>query len=235
MVTILTEEGSVALWELSSRRVRHVFRDFCDAFPAYESAVFDPTGAWLAVRADVGPVQIWDVRGRSAGYPDQLPAATLHRLWRQLQADDAPAAFEALRRLAAAPAVTVPFVEEQLAQQPLCEGPQLQSWLNDLAAPAFGIREAAMRELRGHADTQVTELTTALAAATLPEVRHRLETILASRYLGSQTYVQRERLIELLEWCGTPAAKTLLQKWAHGPKLSLRAQAAKQALTRLGN
>jgi hypothetical protein len=209
---VANNSDSLLVLEAASLRLRHQFRSFHG--DDFGQLSIDRQGHYFATHSHGHAVQIWDFRGRHAGYPTTLTLAELERLWTQLLQHDAEASFQALRRLAAAPTSTIPFVRERVA--PAKPSPKLNDWLRDLDSPSFAEREAAARELMRLADIHQPELRDTRRTTTSADLRTRLDRILASAEYGSPTMIRRERIVELADWCDTPDAVALLKSWANG-------------------
>ncbi len=194
---------------------------------------FTPDGKHLAAIGSTAPIYLWDVRGSLKNYPAKLDRPTTEALWKDMCADDAETAFLALQRLAAAPATTLPFVRAAVRPAVAPDKEKVAAWIAALDAPAFRDREAAMKELKTVADTIAVELRAARDATPSPEVHERLNKVLATTYPETPESVRRTRIVELVEWCGTPDAKRLLADWSAGAKGSLLAAEAKAAVARL--
>ncbi len=220
---------SMQLLEASTGRLRH-------SIPSLESQrplAFSPDGKHLAAIGPTAPLYLWDVRGALKNYPAKLDRPTTEAHWKDLLADDAEAAFLALRRLAAAPETTLPFVRATVRPAIAPDKEKVEAWIKALDAPAFRDREAAMKELKKNADTVAVELRAARDATPSPEVHERLVKILATVYPETSESVRRTRVVELVEWCGTPDAKRLLGEWSAGAKGALLTAEATATLARL--
>jgi WD40 repeat protein len=215
------------LWEVSSgrRRARFVTNERATA------SAFADDGRTVATLGPTAPVHLWDVRGVLKQYPARLDRSATQRLWKELHGDDAEAAFVALQKLAAAAETTVPFVHEQVRPAAAPKKEQVAKWLAALDAPAFRDREAAMKSLKEAAATIEGDLRTAERATPSPEVHERIGKVLSVLDAETPEAVRRTRTVELIEWCGTPAAKELLREWSGGaPGASLTREAARATI-----
>ena len=220
---------SMQLLEAATGRLRH-------SIPSLESQrplAFSPDGQHLAAIGPTAPLYLWDVRGALKNYPAKLDLPTTEAIWKDLLGDDAEAAFLALRRLAAAPVTTLPFVRATVRPAIAPAKEKVEAWIKALDAPAFRDREAAMKELKKNADTVAVELRAARDATPSPEVHERIVKILATVYPETPESVRRTRVVELVEWCGTPDAKRLLGDWSAGAKGALLTAEAAATLARM--
>lgn len=225
----IRQRRAMQLLEAATGKLRYTI-------PSVESQrplAFTPDGKHLAAIGSTAPIYLWDVRGSLKNYPAKLDRPTTESLWKDLCADDAETAFLALQRLAAAPATTLPYVRAAVRPAVAPDKEKVAAWIAALDAPAFRDREAAMKELKTVADTIAVELRAARDATPSPEVHERLSKILATSYPETPASVRRTRIVELVEWCGTPDAKRLLADWSAGAKGSLLAAEAKAAVARL--
>ncbi|WP_149114328.1 hypothetical protein [Limnoglobus roseus] len=230
LAVVHEEDAAVHLWETQSGKVRH-------SIPLTDYAIsmaFSTDARLLAIHSTTAPVHLYDLRGTMLDLPKRLDRESLNSLWEALLGDDSKAAFDALRRLAAAPNSTLQFIREKVQPAAAVRAETLTALFESLDAPAFAKREAASKELRGLADTIEIELRASLQQTSSPEVRQRLEKILVTLQPDSPNSVRRVRIVELVEWCGTSYAKLLLKGWAAGASGAALTREAKQALARLG-
>ncbi len=105
--------------------------------------------------------------------------------------------------------------------------------VTDLDRPRFRKREGATKALIALGPGVTAQLRKALKATASAETRNRLEQVL--RLLHEKQTAQRileSRAVQILELCGTAAARRLLREWAENAAPSL-AQEAHAALERL--
>ena len=189
-------------------------------------------GCWRS-HSTTAPVHLYDVRGTLLDLPKRLDRDSLAALWKSLNGNDAPEAFAALRRLSAAPVSTLPFLRERVKPATAVAKETISTLLESLDSPAFAEREKAAAELTRIADKIDVELRAAEKATASPEVRQRLEKILLSLRPDSPESVRRSRILEVVEWCGTPDAKALLKEWSAGAPDAALTREAKEALARV--
>ena len=92
--------GSLVLWELAGGRQRHTFVGHQSKIA---SLAFSRDGRTLAASSVDAPVFVWDVAGTLEPRPRRFSNDELRRCWTTLAGEDAAKAFQAIRRLAAAP------------------------------------------------------------------------------------------------------------------------------------
>ena len=126
-------DGQITIVEAVTGQVRCSFRHN----GPIGSLMFSPDNKLLVAQSLDAPVLVWDVRGGPTGFPTAPPdTAVLEAAWRDLAAEDAREAFDAIRLLAAFPDRAIPF----LARQPVPTGlrairvAEALDWMNARAA-----------------------------------------------------------------------------------------------------
>jgi RNA polymerase sigma factor (sigma-70 family) len=224
-------DGAVILWEVSSGRRRH-------AFVGHEGEihdlVFSPNGRTLAASSADAPVYVWDVTGSLQSNPHRLTKEELQRCWNALIGEDASAAFQAIRRLAAAPEQTLPFLREHLKPVPPPDRKRIRQLVEMLDSADFPTRQQATEELEKQ-DDAAAGLLRQIVAKEKPslEVRRRLQQIVEGIENKPES-LRAVRAVEVLEWIATPEAVRLIDDWAGGSdaRLTREASAAKRRLAR---
>jgi RNA polymerase sigma factor (sigma-70 family) len=206
-------QGGLLLWELASGRQRHTF-------VRHESQIvslaFSPDGKSLAASSVDAPVYVWDVAGSLESQPRRLSKDELQRCWTALAGDDAAAAFQTIRRLAAVSEQTLPFLREHLKPVPAPDLKRVRQLVDLLDSADFPTRQKAAEELENRADTAAGLLRQILAKEKPSlELRRRLQQILESIETKPET-LRAVRSVEVLEWIGTPGAVRLLGELAGG-------------------
>ncbi|MGH7222403.1 MAG: WD40 repeat domain-containing protein, partial [Gemmataceae bacterium] len=224
--------GALLLWELASGRQRH-------AFVGHQSRIvslaFSPNGRSLAASSVDAPVFVWDVAGTLEARPRHLSNDELQRCWTALAGEDAAKAFQAIRRLAAAPKHTLPFLRQHLKPVPAPDLKRVRQLVDMLDSADFPTRKKSAEDLEKRADGAASTLRQFLAKEkpTL-ETRQRLQQILEALENKPET-LRAVRSVELLEWIGTPDAVRLIDKLAKGAadaRLTRETIAAKRRLSR---
>jgi RNA polymerase sigma factor (sigma-70 family) len=223
-------EGELILWEVRSGRPRHVFAGHeCQII----SLAFSPDGRSLAASSAGGPVYVWDVAGSLQSKPRRLANDELQRGWSALGSEDASAAFQAIRRLAAVPEQTLPFLREHLKPVPAPDEKRLRQLVDMLDNADFSTRQKAVEELEKQNDA-AAGLLRQIVAKEKPslEVRRRLQPIVESIENKPES-LRALRAVEVLERIATPDAVRFLGELAGGAadaRLTREAAAAKRRL-----
>jgi RNA polymerase sigma factor (sigma-70 family) len=205
--------GELILWEVRSGRQRH-------AFAGHESQIislaFSPNGRSLAASGAGAPAYVWDVAGSLQSKPRRLANDELQRGWNTLGGEDASAAFQAIRRLAAAPEQTLPFLREHLKPVPAPDAKRLRQLVDMLDNVDFSTRQKAVEELEKQNDAAAGVLRQIIVKEKPSlEVRRRLQQIVES--IENKPESRRMvRAVEVLEWIATPEAARLIGELANG-------------------
>jgi RNA polymerase sigma factor (sigma-70 family) len=219
--------GTVSLWELSSRKVRLTIE--VGACNWAKSLMFTPDGRSLLVGGR--QPRIWPVKtAPAAGAP-----ADLKDLWADLASEDAVRAFKAVRALIADPQQSVPFLDKQVRAVKLDEA-RVKQLVTDLGDEQFSVREDAAKELKKLGEIALPYLKKTLANETRPEAAQRLKDILAAGTRGpirSPEVLRVIRAVEALEYAGTPEAVRVLESLAKDLPDTWAGAEAKPAVERL--
>jgi WD40 repeat protein len=224
-------DTTLRLWEVATGSERQRFTGHAGTIHA---VAFAPDGGTLAASSPEAPVYVWDVFGLSER-PQQPPtAAELEQAWAALAGTDAKAAFQAIRRLVAAPGPAVAFLHDRLPPAAAVDAAHVRELVRRLDSPRFADRQAAAQELERLAD-RATDLIRAAAKDTASaEVRQTLQRILDRLDAGTPETLRAARAVEALEHAGTPAALAHLKALAGGAADAVLTREAAAALKRLG-
>jgi hypothetical protein len=166
------------------------------------------------------------------GVPQELEA-----LWADLATKDPVKADQAIARLTANPAQTVPFLEQRLRPVAAPEPCRVARWLADLDSDEFAVREEAARQLEQMGEVAESFLKQALRGEPSTEVRRRirglLETLKGDRLFPPGERLRAARAVEVLERVGNRAARRHLATLAAGAAEAALTVEAKSALERL--
>jgi hypothetical protein len=236
MVALGTSKGNVFLLEAATGRERACF---ATGITSIASVAFSRCGLMLAsAGSDCAPL-VWDVTGlvkSSSGRPQPLAAKELDAHWDDLRRDDAVKAWKAILALVARPEQAVPLLKDRLADRKGMLAPKrLARLLADLDSDAFATREEAGSVLKNLGPVVSPALEKLCAGTASIEARRRAEGVLgqiAKSGLVSEPVLQG-RVLEVLEYSASPAARELLQAEARGAPASPFARNAKAALDRI--
>jgi WD40 repeat protein len=227
-------DGTVRLWDLASGRE---LRQFEGHRGGVLSLAFSPDDKLLASGGSDTSILVWDVADLTANRPlpvVRLSREDLEKCWRDLGADSAEVAYRALWKFAAGGKFAVTFLKEQLWSDPSDER-RVKQFIADLDADQFEARDRAMRELTNLGAQAQPLLQKALEGRPAPELRRRVETLLAKLQNPGQANegLRRLRAIQALEYAGTAEAREVLQVLAEKQPETATGLAAKAALKRL--
>jgi RNA polymerase sigma factor (sigma-70 family) len=228
--SVATGGSSVLLWELASGGQRHSFNGQEDQILAL---AFSPDGRSLAASSVDAPVFVWDVAGTLEPRPRRLSNDEMQRCWTSLASEDAAVAFQAIRRLAAAPEQTLPLLREHLKPVPAPDRKRVRQLVEALDSADFPTRQKAAEELEKRADAAASLLRQIIAKEKPSlEVRRTLQQILEAMESKPES-LRTVRAVEVLEWIATPDAVRLLDELAKGAadaRLTREAAAARKRL-----
>jgi hypothetical protein len=198
---------------------------------------FSADGKTLASGSWDTTVLVWDVSAlldRKGERARELEAGQLEMLWTDLAGDDAVAAYQAIRKLAAAPKQTVPLLKARLRPVATVGPKQLDSLLANLDSDAFRVREKAAAELEKLGEAAGPAMRKALEGKPALEARRRLERLLHKlRRVSPEPERLRElRALEVLERIDTTEVRQTLEALAAGMPEARLTQEAKAALRR---
>jgi WD40 repeat protein len=227
-----TERGALTLWEVATQLERHRFAGHENRI---EEITFSRGDKFLATTSCDAPIFIWDVEGNDGQPPSAEPLSTEERtrLWQALNVGEAPAAFDAMRKLLARPGPVVALLREQLKPAPAISVDGIRKLLRDLDADNFAIRDRASVELEMVADRAVTDFQQALKEKPSAEVQRRIGQLLESAEPGGSWRRREVRAVEVLERIGSNEARELLASLAHGADGALLTREARSAVKRL--
>jgi RNA polymerase sigma factor (sigma-70 family) len=180
-----------------------------------------------------GTILVWDLEPRKWSVnraARELTDKDLAALWNDL-IGPAPRAYRAIRTLVAVPAQAVACLGERLRPAAEVDPRRVERRIAELDSERFEEREAAARELREMGDQAEAALRRALKGTSSPEVRRRVEGLLASlRAVPPGETLRTLRAIHALERMGTPEALRILRKLAGGAPAARATRDARAAL-----
>jgi hypothetical protein len=177
-------------------------------------------------------VLLWDTAGeRSRAKPQAaLSAEQLDKLWSDLAANDAVAAYQAICTLRASPKEAVQLLERHLKPVQAGDAKRVAEALRNLDSDDFTTREQAAKDLAAMGEAAEPALRKVLTGEPSAEVRQRVEKLLGS--LAGADPWRPTRALELLEQIGTPESRRLLTTLASGAPEASRTREAQAALDR---
>jgi WD40 repeat protein len=195
---------------------------------------FTPDGRRMITGSQDSTMLGWDMTlpdRRSRPLPSaKLSHDDLTKLWAQLRDGSAAEAYKAKWKLAADPDATVAFLRDTFVRLKSLAPEQIQTWLADLDASKYAVREAAEKNLLANIDHAEAELHKAYPKAS-GEARRRISRILESEFAAPPPDVLREmRAVEVLDAIGTKPALDVLRDLSPG---NVRLRVAHEATTTL--
>jgi WD40 repeat protein len=200
---------------------------------------FSPDAALLATAHTDCTILTWDVSSATRQPSRSVRRATAQELeswWSALAGPDARPAHTAIWRLAAVPEQAVPLLRDRLRPAEAVPEAKLRQLLADLDGGEFARRQQAFEELANLGEPAEPVLYEALRARLSLEQRRRVEQLLTGprRELPSRA-LRQLRSVEVLEHCGTAAARqvlTMLERGDPAARLTKNARAALERLAR---
>lgn len=197
---------------------------------------FSPDGDTLAVGWQDSTVLLFDATGNAAKKPWEATPTDPPQLWDKLSGKSAKEAWNAIRELTDRPDVALKLLREHVKPVPAAKLPTAESiakMLADLDAPAFAVREAAMKDLKRLGKLVEKELRATLETTPSPETKERIEKLLAAIIKPVLPNPTEARAVEVLERIGNAEARAELTKLAAGDPASLLTQDAATSLKRM--
>jgi hypothetical protein len=224
-------DGEVVVWDMARAEPVRRWRGHRGAVTAL---AFCPSGRCLASGSLDATVLVWDVP-RPAPPPGGATPRALADGWADLAGADAARAYRAIRELAANPAPAVTLLAEHLKPAEPLDPKRIARLIADLDNKRFAVRQRATSGLRQLGQRITPVLRRLLAAKPTPEVRRRVEDILARQEdrLVPAGQVREWRAVEVLERVGTAQSRELLRRLVAGAPDAALTREAKAALERM--
>jgi WD40 repeat protein len=241
---VATDEGFLRVWDLATGRERRRWalpeagtNAWGRTFVA--SLLLSPDGRRaFTVLAD-GTALVWDLSPATQAVEPLVKAVGEKEFgawWADLADRDAGRAYAAIWRLGEAPpGEVVAFLRRHLKPATDADFDKVRQLIRGLDSDEFEVREKAYRELEEAGSGAAPALRQALGQDPSPEVRRRLETLLARPpgLAASPESLRRLRAMQVLERAASPEARRLLDELARGVAHAPETQEAKSALARL--
>jgi WD40 repeat protein len=222
---------TISLWDLTTFQEAACLRGHHSGVSAL---AFSRDGRLLASGGGDATILVWDLTGSTAAdnrVAETLSPSRLEECWKALAGTDTPAAYRAVRALAADPGRSVPFLATRL-QAPAPPYPaEVSRLVADLDADSFEVWARAEEELTKLGEAIRPALRKVLAGSPAPEVRRRVERVL-DQPVTPPDWPRQRRALAVLEYAGTPEARRHLQALAGAKVESRLADEARAALAR---
>jgi WD40 repeat protein len=227
-------EGTVRLWDLTMGKVARALEGHQGTV---ETLAFSPDGKSLASGSVDTTALVWDLADLSTNRRprDAASAGDLEALWADLAGADAARAYRAVWSLAAAPEQPLPVLRERLRPAAAPDRGELDRLLADLDSDRFEVRAKAGARLEELEELAEPALRKALRGQPPPEVRRRVEGLLANLEgpVTAAETMRALRAVEVLERIDTPEARRLLQELSRGAPDARQTKEAQASLARL--
>jgi RNA polymerase sigma factor (sigma-70 family) len=220
--------GTIHFWELASGR--H-YLQFVGHEGRINNMTFSADGSLLLTASDDSTAMVWDFTGRLTGPKKALSDKELEAHWEAFASQDAAHAQQAVRALIALGDRAVAFLGTKVKAAPSPDVARIKKLVSQLDNDDFKVREVAARELETMGDIAARELQVAVDGNVSLELKQRLQRVLKD-YSTTQR-LRTVRVVQLLEYCATPASRALLERLAEGDALALLTREARVAVKRL--
>jgi RNA polymerase sigma factor (sigma-70 family) len=235
LVTVGTD-GVSRFWELASGLELH---QVVGPDSGVGRVAVAPGGRTLLTLNGDATILVWDLAPAGWRRGEGPKPANAGRFWTDLAASDGPTAYRTRWALGAEPARAVRLFRDRLpgtVREVAVQGRRVRSLIAELESDSFRQREKASRELAELGAEAELPLRLALAGNPSAEGRRRLEALLAKgNVLRSGELLRGLRVVEILEWIGTPEAQRVLETVVEGAPDTWLMREAKAALERLAH
>jgi WD40 repeat protein len=202
------------------------------------SVAFAPDGKTLVSGSSDSTAVIWDVSPftERSSIAAELTAVELESCWKDL-AGNAETGYRAMGRLLLSPKQSVPLLRERLPPAPTAQAQRLAQLIGELESDDFKTRDKAMKELATLGEVAAPALKQTQTWNVSLEVKQRIALLLAKLDPATPPpgTLRQVRAVEVLEYIGTAAAQTVLEKLGSGPSEARLTREAKSALGRLAS
>ena len=222
------EGGGVRLVEvLSGKEVRRLWGHR----GSVASLEFSPDGRFLVSGSADTTALVWDIRACWPGDHGSRANRPSTTTWADLASGDVRKAFRAELAFRADPEKAVLLLRGRLRPIPPLNAEAVEKLIAELDGKRFKTRERAEARLRSLERTAIPLLKKARRTATSPEMRRRLDQLLADaeQPRNSTERLRDLRAVHCLRSLGTEAARQLLEKVAKGaPEARLTQEACEE-------
>lgn len=217
--------GLIQIWEVATWTKRNEFNGYDNQSI---TLTFGPGGRLFTGNLDTTTLA-WDTR------PPKKTGVRLDDAWDELTKANAAMAYQAQGALLAAETETVTRIAGVVKPVTPVDRDRAARLIADLDSPEFAVRERASRDLGAMGHPVSGMLRDVLKTTTSPEVRKRASDVLTKIEQSAATpdELRHRRAIELLEWIGSPEARTVLRDLAKGAPDAPLTRDAASSLERL--
>ncbi len=194
---------------------------------------FSPDGTRIATGGRDHCVLIWEAPKPRQRTLAKAPSPAERDAWWAALGGEARAAYEVIGHLVTAPDHATKFLGERICPVQASDTDTVARLIAQLNNDEFTKREKAERTLEKMGEGAAYLLTKAIRGKMDLESRRRLDRLLEKCGPTSADARRHDRAFLALEWIGTPAARSLLRKWADGApgaRLTVEAGAALKRL-----
>lgn len=203
----------VTVWEMATGQQVH---QYTGHITGAVSVAFSPDCRRVASGGAESMIYLWDMTSKAQAR--DLEETDLESHWRDLASADASRAVTAVWELALSPRQAVPFLQTKLKRPEPVDAQQMKELIRNLDSDQFEVRAGAAKELERLREQAEPALRKALSDDPSPEMRKRLEQLLAKLEPGRSPERLREvRAVQALEYAATAEARQLLEQLAAGP------------------
>ena len=228
-----TFDQSVRLWDVAKGKELTRYSGFKADVTALN---FARNGTLLAAGLADGTILVWDVdKVLPKAILQNVSDEQLRSFWKDLSADNAATAHQAMWTMIASPNQSVPFLSTQLKPVAPEDAGKVQQWIADLDSDKFAVRQVAAKELEKVGDQVKPPIQKALKGDLSLEAHRRLEAVLnALADVPDPETLRAIRAIMVLERIGSPEAQVCIGNVGWRRAGARETEEAKAALARLG-